>query len=758
MFRHNFLERRADKFLEGSSKLLCLLQEQFACGQVVTQALRSSCGLFVYKVLASSDALFFFQFQQSKKVSFNFRPPPVCYMGLFRGKSIKEASFPSFGFKNPSAVEVDNVRHRSISGLFSEEIEDKTNLPNAGKVDPLHLEARDQAKPLFENLTEESGALSPVSGVRANHFKDVERFGNSHTKFSDGGLRRSHGLQASGGNSSAHNGKNETQRRKSLKKSLSRRIARTENLIDNLSLRTGKLDDAKQTQSCGISPISELSSLSSARSTLGSIPDSKENGIEECMAGPLLSSVLPEIRPHRQDFQTKRHQGILNTAEHDESFEMAYGEDDVFLVEEATRHDFDVSRAEEYQRGSPSVRRMGRENGEPQEFSGPGNDENLVGPKLCKQPNKARRRPPPLMKAMTSQGSEPNSDFPHTSVFGKDGGFTTGGFRITADGMENNVPLVTREDSGLPMDGGLPQSNRNLVAVRALNELRLGVTIGAGAAGRVCLAEHLPSKKTMAIKIVNVYDKQKRTQLLKELQTLATHVSRYLVRFYGAFYDGSGAVHIALEYMDHGCLSSFVEKVGAIPEQIVQMIAADCLGGLRFLHRHHVLHRDFKTANILLSRRLCCAKVSDFGLARDLNPGVSKVDTFVGTVAYMSPERLQGSEYTYASDIWALGVSIAECLLGEYPFGRPQNYFDYLDATTSGNMLEQSGKNGKKFSAEALEFVQMCTFIEPKRRLTANELLEHAWIREAKRDNHLFGAWLDECRIISMRTPGKSKK
>lgn len=366
---------------------------------------------------------------------------------------------------------------------------------------------------------------------------------------------------------------------------------------------------------------------------------------------------------------------------------------------------------------------------------------------------RSKRRPPPLIG---TQGNGPDStaDWPSAGLFGSDGGFMTGGFRITAEGMVGKPDLETREDSDPEADEEAPRSEA-IVMVRSLKEFRNGPTIGAGAAGRVYIAEHMPSMRTMAIKVVNVYSKEKRNQLLKELETLSTHVSRYLVRFYGAFYDGSGAVHIALEYMDHGCLATFVQRVGAIPERIVQMIGQDCLRGLRFLHRHHVLHRDFKTANILLSRKLCRAKLSDFGLARDLHPGVSKADTFVGTVAYMSPERLQGGKYTYASDIWALGVSLVECLLGRHPFNRPQNYFDYIEATAASGAFQGLDKE-MRFSTEAHDFIKMCTHTDPKQRPQAIELLEHPWIKGVRRDVKVFGAWLDDCRIRSIQVASKN--
>jgi hypothetical protein len=360
-------------------------------------------------------------------------------------------------------------------------------------------------------------------------------------------------------------------------------------------------------------------------------------------------------------------------------------------------------------------------------------------PPKPKSKGKARKRPPALLTPEPPSGNSPASSSPNTGVFGSNGDFATGGFRITSEGMVGKPQRVTRRDSDdAPSYGHAPQSPNDLVLVRSLGELRKGPTLGMGAAGRVYLAIHEPSGASMAIKVVNVYDEAKRNQLLKELDTLSSHVSRFLVRFYGAFYDGKGAVHIALEFMDGGCLSSTVQKFGAIPEPITKMITADCLRALRFLHRHNVLHRDFKTANILLSRRTLCARVSDFGLARDMDAGVSKVDTFVGTIAYMSPERLHGGQYTYASDVWALGISVVECLLGRYPFDKPQSYFDYLDVQAN-DMLR-----GARISPAAADFVRLCTNSDPRRRPTAAQLMQHPWISDLKRDPEMFRLWMDD--------------
>lgn len=331
-------------------------------------------------------------------------------------------------------------------------------------------------------------------------------------------------------------------------------------------------------------------------------------------------------------------------------------------------------------------------------------------------------------------------------VFGRDGRFTDAGFVITAGGVLKKPDSVGSAYSR--NDGDAPLSSNMDIPVGSLDEFEKGPTLGSGAHGHVYLARHRATNQKMAVKVINVYDHSKRKQLVKELRTLLNHNNRYLVRSFGAYYQ-SGYVKVTLEYMDRGALSDVVEQHGEITEPVVRHIARDCLAGLLYLHKNRALHRDFKTANILLSRRAGSAKLSDFGLVRDLMPGASTVQTFVGTLAYMSPERLHGSSYTYASDVWGLGISLLECILGRYPFEKPASYFDYLDSTK----MSVWELVGDRVSKEMLDFVSQCTVVEPAERATVVHLLNHPWLvgnfgrsgsqKTAEADRKHFVEWLD---------------
>lgn len=91
--------------------------------------------------------------------------------------------------------------------------------------------------------------------------------------------------------------------------------------------------------------------------------------------------------------------------------------------------------------------------------------------------------------------------------------------------------------------------------------------------------------------------------------------------------------------------------------------------GLSYLHERKKIHRDIKPSNLLINS---CGyvKIADFGVSRSLDgqPGADLMaDTFIGTLGYMSPERITGQGYSFEADIWGFGLSILACALGAFP-------------------------------------------------------------------------------------------
>lgn len=190
-------------------------------------------------------------------------------------------------------------------------------------------------------------------------------------------------------------------------------------------------------------------------------------------------------------------------------------------------------------------------------------------------------------------------------------------------------------------------------------------TLGSGASGVVVEAIHVPSLTIVALKMLPVYNQEKRQNVSRELRVLYKNLSemrlidetlsevfdsgkgneglnehdkcRNVLSLYNAFVDPkSGMINLVVEYMDGGSLEDLVKQGGCDDERVLADIAFQTLNGLSFLHRNKNIHRDIKPANILCSSS-GLIKIADFGISKALDKTTGFANSFVGTVCYMSP-------------------------------------------------------------------------------------------------------------------------
>jgi serine/threonine protein kinase len=273
-------------------------------------------------------------------------------------------------------------------------------------------------------------------------------------------------------------------------------------------------------------------------------------------------------------------------------------------------------------------------------------------------------------------------------------------------------------------------------------------TVGVGASGHVYKALHNPSGDFMALKSINVFDQAKRRQLVNDLKSLYKNQCPFLVEFFGAYYE-EGNVKIALELMDLGSLGGIVKltnkQVKTIPkisESVIASIAQQILNGLAFIHIcDKAVHRDIKPDNILVSRT-GKVKLTDFGISKMLDESLVLCKTFVGTMYYMSPERMDGEKYSYPGDIWALGIILIELAIGEYPYPISANYIEMLNfiKTTEIDSLMRD-----EFSDPFVDFLKKWLEKDPDIRATALQLWMHPWIIDnAMRDTPDMQEWAED--------------
>ncbi|CAH9146154.1 unnamed protein product [Cuscuta epithymum] len=261
----------------------------------------------------------------------------------------------------------------------------------------------------------------------------------------------------------------------------------------------------------------------------------------------------------------------------------------------------------------------------------------------------------------------------------------------------------------------------------ASHEMRVFGAIGSGASSVVQRAIHIPTHRVIALKKINIFEKEKRQQLLTEISTLCeAPCCQGLVEFYGAFYTpDSGQINIALEYMDGGSLADVIRMRKRIPETILSSMVQKLLHGLHYLHGvRHLVHRDIKPANLLVNLK-GEPKITDFGVSAGLENSMAMCATFVGTVTYMSPERIRNENYSYPADIWSLGIALFECGTGEFPYKAnegPVNLMLQILDDPSPSL------SSHEFSPEFCSFVDSCLQKNPDARPTAEELLSHPFI------------------------------
>ena len=261
-------------------------------------------------------------------------------------------------------------------------------------------------------------------------------------------------------------------------------------------------------------------------------------------------------------------------------------------------------------------------------------------------------------------------------------------------------------------------------------DLKVLHNIGHGSSGVVQKVLHTPSDSVLALKIIPVEaDETKRKQILLELKTLHESMHESIVSFYGAFFR-EGAVHVCLEYMDASLLDVARSEGCALPEPVLAGITRPVLQGLVYLHRErHMIHRDIKPANVLVDVN-GHVKLADFGVSGELGHTLAKCASWVGTVHYMSPERIQGSCYSYDSDVWSLGITLLELGNGAFPYppergGRRLSFWDLLDAIVESPPPTPPAHFGAPFH----NFITACLQKEPSARASSSQLLGHPMLQ-----------------------------
>ncbi|KAL9252915.1 Serine/threonine-protein kinase ATG1a-like protein, partial [Drosera capensis] len=187
-------------------------------------------------------------------------------------------------------------------------------------------------------------------------------------------------------------------------------------------------------------------------------------------------------------------------------------------------------------------------------------------------------------------------------------------------------------------------------------------------------------------------------------------------------------IYLVLEYCDGGDLASYIQRHGQVSEDVARHFMRQLAAGLQVLRDNHLIHRDLKPQNLLLSSKdvTPSLKIGDFGFARYLKPQ-GLADTFCGSPLYMAPEVFQNQKYDAKADLWSVGAILFQLVTGRPPFGgsSPTDLFQNVVKTSELRFPEGALKF---LSPDVVELCRSLLRRNPVERLTFEEFFNHKFM------------------------------
>lgn len=247
-------------------------------------------------------------------------------------------------------------------------------------------------------------------------------------------------------------------------------------------------------------------------------------------------------------------------------------------------------------------------------------------------------------------------------------------------------------------------------------------TLGKGNFAVVKLAKHKVTKTQVAIKIIDKtrLNPSNLEKIYREVQIMKLLNHPHIIKLYQVM-ETKDMLYIVTEYARNGEMFDHLTSHGRLSEVEARKKFWQILTAVDYCHRHHIVHRDLKTENLLLDANMNI-KLADFGFGNFYNAG-EPLSTWCGSPPYAAPEVFEGKEYEGPGlDIWSLGVVLYVLVCGSLPFDGPS-----LPA------LRQRVTEGRFripffMSQDCENLIRKMLVVDPAKRITVAQIKQHRWM------------------------------